>query len=123
MSVTATELAQIQADAVAAVCDKTCIIQRVPSSTQDIYGSASKTSYTTVTTTVAGMAEPTAGQLANYAYRIESLAAWQVHLPVGTDVRAQDWLLIDNQVLEVHVLLTPRSYEALRTVIAAELKP
>ena len=120
--ISAVELASIQADAVDAACDKTCVIKRASLNTPDAYGSATKPSYSTVTTTVAGLAEPTAGQLQNYDFLIGSLAAWQVKLPVGTDVQHQDHLVIDGQTLEVHVILTPRSYAALLTVIAAEVK-
>lgn len=117
----AAELAQIQVDAVAAVCDKSCVIQ---SKTTTVGSSGEPVpSYTTVATTVAGMRLPTAGELANYAFAIEDKAAWTVSLPVGTPVAPQNLLLIEGQKLEVHILLTPRSYPALLNVIAAEIKP
>jgi len=114
------ELARIQADAVAAACDKTCIVQRKTTTP----GSSGEplASYATIATTVAGMRLPTAGELQNYDYLIGDKAAWTVVLPVGTPVRAQDELLIEGQTLEVHILLTPRSYPVLLSVIAAEIK-
>jgi len=127
LPVSAAELASIQADAVAAVCDKTCQIWRdLTASTIDIYGGSSSSpadtsSYTLMHTTVAGMRQPTGGELANYDYLIADKAAWTVLLPVGTDVLHRDHLVIESQVLEVHVLLTPHSYPALDGVIAAEL--
>lgn len=120
--VSSAELAQIQSDLVAAVCDKTCVVQAPSSVAADGYGSKSKT-YSTVATTAAGMAQPTAGELQNYAYVIEDKAAWKVHLPVATVVAPQYHLLIEGQTLEVHILLTPQSYPGLLDVIAAELKP
>lgn len=122
MSISAAELALIQADVQAIALDKTCTIERASLNTSDTYGSPTKPSYSTIATVMAGLAEPTAGQLQNYDYLIGSLAAWQVKLPVGTDIQHQDHLLIDGQTLEVHVILTPRSYATLLTVIAAEVK-
>lgn len=126
--VSADEMAAIQAEAVSAVCDKTCQIYRdLTPTTPDIYGSSSSSpsntaSYTLIATTVAGMSQPSAGELTNYAFEIEDKAAWTIHLPLGTDVTHRDHLVIEGQTLEVHVLLNPRSYEVFHSVIAAELK-
>ncbi|MGH2506264.1 MAG: phage head completion protein [Ktedonobacteraceae bacterium] len=124
--VPASELLQIQADA-AALLDKSCTIQR---KTRMPDGAGSSTEvYTTTDTVNAGLAQPTAGQLANYAFLIGSLKAWQVKLPVTspnthlpTDVQHQDHLVIDGQALEVQVVLTPRSYQALLVVLASEVQ-
>lgn len=118
----AAELASIQADLVKAVCDKTCVVEAPSGVAPDGYGSKAK-SYSPVATTVAGMSQPTAGELQNYAYVIEDKAAWKVHLPIGTVVAPQYRLVIEGQTLEVHILLTPQSYPGLLDVIAAELKP
>lgn len=130
LAVSAAELAAIQAEAVSAVCDKTCQIWRdltenTPSS--DGYGSpttskSNTAAYTLINTTVAGMRQPTAGELANYDFEIGDKEAWTVMLPVGTDVTHQDHLVIEGQTLEVHILLNPRSYEVFHSVIAAEIK-
>jgi hypothetical protein len=114
------ELARIQSDAAAATLDQTCVIQRkttTPGTSGEPVGS-----WTTIATVMAGMSEPTAGQLQNYDFMIGSLAAWQVKLPVGTTVTHQDHFLIAGQVLEVQVILNPRSYPALLTVLASEVK-
>lgn len=118
----AAELAQIQTDLAAAVCDKTCVVQRGTKST-DLYGNAVISNYQPIKTTVAGMTQPSAGELSNYAFRIESLAAWHVNLPWGTDVQVDDQLVIEGQTLNVHVLLDPHSIPGLLPVLAAELKP
>jgi head-tail adaptor len=121
----AAELAQIRSDAAAAALDLSCTIQR-KTITRDTLGQATET-WATVTTVNAGMTEPSANMLQNYNYRIEDLAAWHIRLPYGTDVAAQDQLLLTGQAgqqtLVVQVLLEPRSYAALLSVIAAELKP
>lgn len=119
--ISASELAQIQADVAAAALDKTCQIQRLPASTPTSRGVPSG-SYTTIATVACAMRQPTSTHLQNYAYMIEALAAWLVHLPIGTDVRAQDQIVVEGQTLTVQVLLTPQSYPALLSVIAAELK-
>jgi hypothetical protein len=116
MALDAAELAELQADLVAVVCDKTCEIWRATVAADGL-GTKSKT-YARQTTTVAGLAQPTGTQLQNYAFEIEALATWQVHLPISTDVRTQDHLVIDSQTLEVHILLNPRSYAGLLTVHA-----
>lgn len=79
--------------------------------------------YVTVGTVVGNLAQPTAGMLANYDYRVGDQASWLVRLPVGMDIRASDRLITpDGQVLDVQVVLAPRTYETGRQVIAAEVK-
>jgi hypothetical protein len=115
-----TELMQIQADVASAALDKDCDILRGATS-NDVYGSQTET-YSTVNTVKAGMTQPSSGLMQNYAYAIADLASWAVHFAVGTDVRHRDRLSIEGQLLEVHVILDPRSFPGLLTVIAAELK-
>ncbi len=121
MSIPASELAQIQADLKAACCDKTCVIQRKTTITDDGYGSAQET-YTTIATTVAGLEQPSGGELSNYAYMIEDKDAWKVYLPWGTDVHATDHLLIETHTLEVHITLDPHSVPGLLPTIAVEMR-
>lgn len=117
----ASELARIQADAQKAVCDKPCVINR-KTRTADGMGSTSEAwKPVSATGLMAGLSEPTAGELQNYDYIIGDKAAWKVHLPVGTDVQHQDHLVIEGSTLEVHVILVPRSYPALLAVLAAEI--
>lgn len=122
-TVSSVELASIQADASAAACDKACVIQRATSYTLDTQG-GKQPNYTAISPDdlLAGMAEPTAGQLTNYGYIIGSKAAWQIKLPVGTDVQENDHLIIAGQTLNVVKILSPRSYQALITLLAAEVK-
>jgi len=119
MSITDAELALIRSDA-DALLDKSCTIRRA-TLTADAYGTESE-SWADVATVSAGMAQPSAGLLANYAFLIGSLATWKVRLPYGTDVRAKDQLVIDGQTLIVQVLLTPQSLAAFATVLASEVK-
>jgi len=117
---TAAELAQIQADVTSLVCDKTCSIYR-KSRVSDGMGSATET-WGLVETTVVGMVQPSSGLLSNYDYLIGSLSAWQLHFPVGIDVQYQDHVVVEGNTLEVHVVLEPRSYQAMLVVLAAEIK-
>ena len=119
--VPASELAQLQKDMVAAVCDKSADIYHKVTTT-DIYGTAVDTWPTKNATVVCGMRQPTAGELANYDYEIGDKAAWTVEFPVATVTYEQDHLIIEGQTLEVHILLTPRSYPVLLDVIAVEIK-
>jgi hypothetical protein len=126
--VSAQEMASIQSDAVAAVCDKTCQIWRdLTAGTPDAYGSSSSSptntgNYTLQHTTVAGMRAPTAGELTNYAFLIADKLAWTVMLPTGIDVLRRDHLVIDGQTLEVHAILTPQSYSIFTNCVCAQLK-
>lgn len=121
--VPASELAQIQADLAAAVCDTVCVISRSAGVTAGPTGEPVK-NYQTISPVglLVGLTQPTGGQLANYDYLIGSLAAWQVRLPYGTDVQEQDYLLIDGQTLVVQVVLAPQSYAGMVPLLATELK-
>ena len=116
----AAELTQIQADAVAAACSLSCQIQR-KTLTRDTIGQGTE-NWATIATVNVGMNQPSQQLLQNYDYLIGSLSAWLVKFPVGTNVQAQDHLVIGSQTLVVHVLLSPRSYPALLTVLAAEIQ-
>lgn len=117
--VSAGELAQLQAD-MASLMDQTIQITR-RSVAQGATGNVVPT-YGAVATVAGTLSQPTAGQLANYDYLVGSLAAWQVRLPAGTDVRASDRLVVAGQTLEVHVVLTPQSYLGAIRLLAAEVK-
>lgn len=120
LAISAAELAQIQTDAAAAACDQSCTIKRA-ARTPTASGGATVV-WNTVATVQAGMAEPSSSQLQNYGYLVGSLAAWQVRFPVNTNVQELDQLVIASQTLSVVKVLTPRSYPALLTVLAAEVK-
>lgn len=119
MAITDAELALIQSDA-NALLDKTCLIRRA-TLTADDYGTESET-WADVATVDAGMAQPSAGLLANYAFLIGSLKTWKVRLPNGTDVRHKDQLVIDGQTLIVQVILSPQSHSIFATCLASEVK-
>lgn len=116
------EITQMQSIAQAAL-DLPCTIQRVTSYT--VLSSGGRQPIRTVVSPVgllAGMAQPTAGQLQNFEYMIGSKAAWQVKFPVGTSVLELDWLFINGEKLEVAKVLTPRSLAVLLTILAVEVK-
>jgi hypothetical protein len=114
------ELASIRSDVAAAACDTPCTIQR-KTATKDAFGTETET-WATIASVNVGMRQPSAGQLANYAFLIGSLAAWQVNMPVGTDVKHQDHLIIGGVTMVVQVDLSPQSYNALTTVLATEIR-
>ena len=119
-AISCSELESIQNDAVKAVCDKTCVTQR-PTKAKD--GLLSETDdFETVETTVIGLSEPTGSQLQNFDYRIGSMKAFQGKMPVNANVAEQDHLLVDGQELIVQVILTPRSFAALKTVLVTLVK-
>lgn len=117
--VSASELASIQND-LNALLDKSCTIKR-PNPTKDAWGSQAE-AYITVGTCKVLVSQPSGGLLANYEYLIGDLDTWQVRAPVGTDIREQDHLVIDGQTLTAQVVLQPKSYQGLITVLAAEVK-
>ena len=128
LAVSSAELAAIQNEVVSAVCDKTCQIYRdLAPTTADVYGSSTSSrsntaNYTLMSTTVAGMAEPSGGELTNFDFEIGDKIAWKLYVPVATDLQERDHVVIEGQTLEVHVILTPRSYPALLGAIVAEVK-
>ena len=113
------ELLQLQNDAASTACDQPCVIAR-KTMTVDGLGTQSEV-YAVKSVTKAGRSQPTAGQLANYGSIVGSLKAWQVKLPVGTSVQEQDHLIMGTDTLEVQVLLSPQSYQALLIVLASEV--
>lgn len=119
--VNAAELAAMQAEAVAAVCDKACVVQRKSPRVPTAQGGNSAT-YETVETTVIGLSEPSAGTLQNYQYLVGALATWVGKMPVTTTTQELDQLLVDGEKLLVKKILKPRSIEILRTVLVVEVK-
>ena len=119
LAISSVELASIQSD-LNAILDKTCTIRRATTS-GDTWGSQTA-SYTTVGTCKCLVGQPTGGLLSNYEYIIGNLNTWMVRAPVGTDIREEDHLSIDGQTLTAQVVLTPKSYIGLITVLAAEIK-
>lgn len=118
--ISAAELAAMQATANASA-DVTFDLQRRTTG-QGATGNVT-TSYGHVANVSGSLAQPTAGQMQNYGYKIGSLAAWQVRLPVGTDVRETDHLVTpDGQTLEVQVILAPQSYQTAVRVLASEVR-
>lgn len=115
----ACEQSQIQADLLA-IMDKSALIER-PSTTPDTIGTATK-SYSTVATSPCLVGQPSAGQLQEYASKLGSQAAWQIKFPAGTDVRVQDQLTIDGQLMIVQADLSPNSYEFTKRVLASEVR-
>ncbi|HLZ64389.1 MAG TPA: hypothetical protein VKR06_46255 [Ktedonosporobacter sp.] len=113
------EIASIRADAAAVTCSQPCTIQR-KATTRDAFGTETEI-WATVATCLVGLAEPTAGQLTNYAFLIGSLAAWKVQLPYGTNVQRQDHLLIAGKTLVAQVDLSPQSYNMLSTMLCTEI--
>ena len=121
MALSAQELAQWQADASAYVCDQPCVLQH-KTATQDGLGSPGAGTYTTYANTFVGLSEPTAGQLQNYAEMVGDEETYQAKFPIGTNVLAQDLCIVGGLTLKVHILLTPRSYATLETVLCAVIK-
>jgi head-tail adaptor len=111
---------QILQNTVTASLDVSCQIQRRVNA-PDSYGSQGET-WQTLATVDVNVSQPTAGQMQNYDYLIGSLEAWQVRLPVGTDVQRNDHLLIADQVLEVQAVLAPKSYAISMRVLASEIR-
>jgi hypothetical protein len=115
--VSTAELTSIRAEAATAVCDLPCTIERwdIPSKTWKVISP---------TGLLAGMKEPTAGQLTNYEYMIGDLATWHIQFPYSTNVAELDRLVItegsNTRTLSVVKYLTPRSYSALESVLATE---
>jgi hypothetical protein len=105
--ITASELTQLQAT-VSGSMDVSYTLKRAVYSA-DTYGQQSVSSYTTVSTGNCTMAQPTAGQMQNYAFVIGSLDAWQIRLPYGVTAQRGDHLIIGGKTLVVQALMDLRS--------------
>ena len=114
-----TELAAMQAASNSAM-DTAITIQRA-TDISDGTGHYSQT-WGTVATVNGSVAQPTANQMQSYDYKIGSLAAWQIRIPVGTNVLENDRLIINGETMVVQVLMSPRSYEITRMLLASEVK-
>lgn len=120
------ELSRIQRDVQAIALSLPCVIQR-KNTVRDQFLTATDTWVTVSPTGLkCGMSEPTGTMLQNFDYLVGSLAAWKVILPYGTNVLPQDRLIVTGefteQELTVQVVLEPRSYASLLTILASEIK-
>jgi len=111
------ELEQIRTEVAAIVLDLPCIIQR-KSEEDDPYGSGGGV-WRIIATTKAGVEQPSATELQNYASRLGSHSVWHVSLPFGLDVAEGDKLIIDGTEMTVQAVLLPHSFAALTTVLAS----
>lgn len=119
----ANELAILQATASASLDIPDVQIQRA-NPTDDGYGHKVKgNTWATIATVNAGMSEPRANVMTQYAARIGTLVAWTVSFPLGTDVKADDQILISGQTLRVQADLSVGSYSTLTQVLATEIAP
>src|SRR5579863_5154175 len=116
----AAQLAAMQATVLQAF-DLSCAVTR-PALTSDGAGGSSAT-YSAVATVPCNLAQPSQQLLQAYDYLIGSLSAWVVGVPVGSDIQANDHLAVNGLVLQVHVVLDPKSYETRMRVLAAEVRP
>lgn len=117
----AKELAILQATAAASLDIPGAQIQRA-TTVDDGYGHATKT-WETLATLNAGMNEPRASVMQQYAAKIGTLVSWVVSFPLGTDIKPDDQILILGQTLRVQADLSVGSYSTLTQVLATEIRP
>lgn len=114
-----TELAALQA-AAQKLLDYVCVIER-RTRAQDGWLGTSDT-WGAIATTVVGLSRPTLAQLQQYADLIGAKTSWIVKLPINTDVIPQDHLVIASQTMIVQLVMMPRSFATLKTVLVTEVK-
>ena len=117
--ISASELASMQATA-QSLYDQTVKIYR-PDTTTDSTGHPQE-DWPLLSTTTGAISQPTGSQMQNYGYVIGSLNAWQVFLPVGTDVAEDDRLVIGTQTMTVQAVLQPKSRQINLVILAAEVE-
>ena len=120
--ITAAELAQIQRDVTAIALSLPCEIQR-KTVTKDQFLTATE-SWVTISPAglMCGMSQPTGTMLQNFDYLVGSHKTWMIHLPLDTDVAHQDKIIVEEKELTVQVILAPRSYAVLLTVLVGEIE-
>lgn len=116
---TAAQLTSIQAFA-ATVLDKVCVIQR-PSRVADALGGYTETD-PVVATVYCSVTPPTGAFEVAMASRIVAISSYHVNLPIATDVRAQDQLLIEGSTLVVGTVYQPHSYGVFVQVFASRFQ-
>lgn len=119
--ITNAEIAQMQADIIATDFDTAFTVKR-KTRTPDGTGHYSESITTIVSSVNGNLSQPSANQMQNYGYRIGSLAAWQVRLPVGTNVLENDLLLTSGQTLTVQVIMQPKSRQTNLHLLASEVE-
>ena len=120
MSLSATELAAMQATALTAM-DQTIVVQRA-TKTPGATGGYTE-SWTTHATVAGTLSQPTPELMQNYDYLIGPRDAWMVRVPVGTDVKRDDQLVISG-VLTLRVESVPvlRSRQIVLTLLASMIE-
>lgn len=122
-TLTAEELASLQADAVA-LMDQTCTITRETVTPSSIGADAS--AVTVASGVPCLVARPsTALLMALDVGKVGNAPQWVVSLPVGTDVRAGDVLTLagdSGDALIVQSVTTPVSYEVLHEALCSEVR-
>lgn len=113
--------ARFQAVSTAAL-DLSGIVIKRPSDTPNAWGGPSET-LTTIATVAGGWAKPSAAIMTQYAGLIGSEASWVVRLPLGTDCKRNDLLLMPSgDTLRVQADLSESSYSVSKRVLASEVR-
>ena len=116
--INANDLQSMQTTATSSL-DLPCQIQRAAKAS-DGYGGFSET-WATIATVNCNMAQPTAALMQQYAQKLGNQKLFMVRLPANQDVKRDDQLIIASDTLRVQAVLTPRTYETARRVLASEV--
>lgn len=119
MSISAAELASMQATAQAAM-DQTATIKRASLASDGAGGSIP--TFATVGTAACTLSQPTPALMQNYDYLIGPLDAWMVRVPLGTDVRPKDHLVVGTLTLLVQSVPPTRSRQITLTLLASRIE-
>lgn len=107
----------MQAEAAAAL-DTAITVQRITSGS-DGYGSSPDT-WSTVNTVQGMLSLPTGTYMQDQADRLTSVKTWVVSVPVGTDIRLKDHLVVGTDTLLVETVNAPESYAVLTHILCSE---
>lgn len=119
MSISAAELASMQATAHAAM-DQSATIKRASLASDGAGGSMP--TWSTIGTVACTLSQPTPALMQNYDYLIGPLDSWMVRVPVGTDVRPKDHLIIGTLTLLVQSVPPIRSRQITLTLLASRIE-
>lgn len=119
--ISSAELSLMQADVAATAFDTSITIKR-PAHTND--GTGHDVGALSTIATVSGtVSQPPAELMQNYSYLIGSQDAWQIRLPVGTNVRENDMLTVGGTSnMKVQVVLQPRARQTNLHLLAAKVQ-
>lgn len=116
----AAQLASFQSFAAQVALDLTANTTRNTGTGANVWGTPNETWTAVLTGVACNLAKPTATQEKVYANLIADQAAWFVSFATGSDVLADDRVIVSGKTLRVQAVFEPQSYSWLTQALCVE---